>query len=96
MGGDLVEFHLLLPFSWGSLSLLVVSCGGVNSTRYCLFGHIGDVTLRSFLSLFRIIQHYLRACSSGIVWVETMASPPAAGAANPLVLPAIFSPVKGL
>ena len=41
--------------------------------------HRGDATLRSFLSLLRIIQQDLRACSSfGIVWVETMASPPAA------------------
>ena len=51
----------------------------------------GDVTLGSFLSLFRIIQQYLCACSSsGIVWVETMASPPAAGGVRPPILFTVF------
>ena len=42
------------------------------------------------------MQQYLHACSSGIVWVETIASLPAAGAANPPLLSAIVSPIRGL
>ena len=76
-----------------------VSCElrrGALDSILVLMWHRGDVTLRSFLLLFRIVRQSLRACSSGMVWVETMASPPAAGAANPSLLSAIFSPMRGL
>ena len=98
MGGDLVEFPLLFYFSWGFSGILVVSVGGVNSTRYCFLGVTRvDVTLRSFLSLFRTIRQYLRACSSSgiLVWVETMASPAAAGVAKPPLLSAIVFQTRG-
>ena len=45
VGGDLVEFPLLLSFSWGISGLLLVSFGGVNSTRCCFLGVTGVTSL---------------------------------------------------
>ena len=42
------------------------------------------------------VQQYLHACSSSrLVWVETVASPPAADVANPPVLCAVVSLMRG-
>ena len=55
---------------------------GVSHTQHAnmSFDGIFHLTQSGVYSCFKnIIQQHIRACSSGIVWVETVASSPAAG-----------------
>ena len=87
----LVEIQLLLVFV-GKLGLKGSGLRrGGQSTIMSFICHRVTTLLGLFLSLFRIIQQHFCACSSsGIMWIETMASPPAAGAATPPLLSVVF------